>query len=306
MSKTAVRSLAVTVIASAIQFTGLMPSAEGIVRRDDVDDQQYIDFGAQFPSVGMFSSNGSIRGSGVLISSGGTGQSRWVLTAAHLSTPNEFTIDDSLYTVSEFIRHPDWGGDGGGLTTGLENDIALARLDAAVSGVTPSAWHDNDGDLLTGLELVSVGFGRSGTGLTGGSGSAGTKRAAENTLETLGAASPLTPPETAFEYLFQNPDNDFVGAGARPLEGIGAVFDSGGPVLADFGDGFVVVGIHSYVRNNDGSNNLGTYGDDMGSTRVPLFDDWIMATVPEPKTWSLLSGLAVLATVVLWRRRRAH
>ena len=301
MSKTAVRSLAVTVIASAIQFTGLTPSAEGIVRRDDVDDQEYIDFGAQFPSVGMISSNGSIRGSGVLISSGGTGQSRWVLTAAHLSTPNEFTIDDSLYTVSEFIRHPDWDADGGPLATGVENDIALARLDSPVSGVSPSAWHDNDGDLLPGLELVSVGFGRSGTGLTGEtSGSAGTKRAAENTLETLGAASPLTPPETAFEYVFNEPGS----LNVRALEGMGVLYDSGGPVLADFGDGFVVVGIHSYVRNNDGAR--GTYGDDMGSTRVPLFDDWIESTIPEPKTWSLLSGLAVLATVVLWRRRRAH
>jgi hypothetical protein len=204
------------------------------------------------------------------------------------------------YTVSEFIRHPDWDANGGPLATGVENDIALARLDTAVSGVTPSAWHTNDSDLLTGLEVVSVGFGRSGTGLTGGSGPFGTKRAAENTISTLGAQSPLTPPATAFEYIFHSPDNPL----ARALEGIGALFDSGGPVFADFGEGFVVVGIHSYVRNNDDSDHLGTYGDDMGSTRVPLFDDWITVTVPEPKAVGLGAGLAVLLTVVYWRRRR--
>ncbi len=286
----------------AVTFVSLWaPSTEGIVRRDDVDDQDYIDFGAQFPSVGEFATNGSIRGSGVLISEAGAGESRWVLTAAHLATPNEFTIGDTLYAVSEFIRHPDWDADGGPLDTGVEDDIALARLDTVVSGVTPLPWHDNDGDLLPGVEVDSVGFGRTGTGLTGEqSGTSGTKRAAQNTIETLGTTAPLTPPESAFEYVFNEPGS----ADVRDLEGMGVLYDSGGPALADFGDGPVVVGIHSYVIDQD-DQGRGTYGDVMGSTRVPLYDDWIASTIPEPGTWGLLSGFAVFAAVAVWRRRRS-
>jgi hypothetical protein len=278
-------------------FTCLLPDAEGIVRRDDVPDQDYIDLGASFPAVGLFSSDGTTRGSGVLISETGTGSSEWVLTAAHITTPNQFFIDGTVYEVAEVIRHPDWGGESGGPPgSGIADDIALVRLSMPVSGVTPMQWHSEDNDLQPGVEVFTVGFGLSGTGLTGESGSAGTRRAAENTIEARGSTSPLTPIATAFEYHFHAPEE----SAARAMEGMGVLYDSGGPVVVDFGLGNVVVGIHSYVMDNDGQGR-GTYGDVLGATRVPLYSQWIQETIPEPHTAVLFGGALILLAALRHR-----
>ena len=272
---------------------------QGIVRRHDVADQQYIDFGATFPAVGELFSGTSRVGSGALVSETGTGSSVWVLTAAHVTTPNKFSVGGAMYDVAEFIRHPEYGGGTGGPpSSGIENDIALARLDLAVVGVTPMQWHDNDANISAGVNVVSVGLGLSGTGETGEvSGTAGTRRAAENTIRAIGSNAPTTPVATAFEYRFRSPTT----SGVRPLEGMAVFLDSGGPVVADFGGGSVIIGVHSYVRNNSGTR--GTYGDDLGATRVPLYNAWILSTIPEPSTLVLLGGAAMVLTVA--RRRRA-
>ncbi len=273
----------------------------GIVRRDDVVDQDYIDFGADFPSVGLLkTSGGSVRGSGSLILEPGRATSEWVLTAAHvdITAPAIFEIGNTSYDVIEFIRHHEWEeSTGGPPATGVENDIALARLAQRVPDVNPLGWHDGDDDISAGLHVVSVGLGLSGTGLTGEGGSAGTRRAAENTIDSIGSASPMTPPRTAFEYLFHAPgDPD-----ARDMEGMAVLFDSGGPVVADYGDGFVIIGVHSYVRDIDGQGR-GTYGDYVGSTRVPLYNEWIVTTIPEPSTLTLLTGVTLVFSLI--RRKR--
>ena len=271
--------------------------ADGIVRRDDVADQEYIDLGANFPAVGLLSHGGTTRGSGVLIAQEDGAPSRWVLTAAHIHTPNTFEVGGNAYGVESFTRHPDWGGDEGGPPgSGIANDIALVELSLAVSNVTPMKWHDTDGDLGTGLEVFTVGLGLSGTGLTGEGGSVGTLRAAENTISAMGSSALVTPVATAMEYTFHHHDD----TNARDLEGMAVLYDSGGPVVADFGSGNVVIGIHSYVRDNDGSGR-GTYGDDLGATRVPLYDDWITETIPEPHSLVLLLGGFLLLR--LFKRR---
>jgi hypothetical protein len=272
--------------AGLLSFSGAL-TAEAIVRRHDVADQLYLDFGAQFPSVGRLTSATGL-GSGVLISS------RWVLSAAHLSTPTQFAVGDGLYTVEEFIRHPDWDGS---VTNG--NDLALARLSGSVTDVAPSVWYTGSNEI--GQIGVSVGFGNTGTGLTGQqSGTAGIRRAAENSIESLGSGSPFTPPrppDDTLEYLFNEPGDTNV----LPLEGMAAQGDSGGPVFIDFGDGYRIAGIHSFVWNMDGGS-LATYGDVVVSARVAAYDDWILATVPEPRTWALLAGLAALAVCAVRRR----
>jgi len=273
----------------------MLPQAEGIVRRHDVDEQEYIDLGGSFPAAGLFLHNTSPQGSGVLISETGVGASEWVLTAAHINTPNFFNINGVNYDVAEMIRHPGFGGSTGGPPgSGLADDIALVRLTEPVVGVTPMRWHDDDADLQAGVEVFTVGLGLSGTGLTGEEGTSGTRRAAENTIFARGAQSPQTPIPTAFTYRFHAPTDSDV----RPLEGMAVFLDSGGPVIADFG-GDVVIGVHSYVDDRDGGGR-GTYGDDVGSTRVPLYDEWILGTIPEPNTITLL-GLAVIA-LYAWRR----
>lgn len=281
---------------------GLAPfDAQGIVRRDDVADADYVDFGKRFPAVGALFAGTSRAGSGALIYENGAGDSRWVLTAAHITTPTRFVIAGEEYDVEEFIKHPGYeGGTGGPPGSGIADDIALARLSLPVADVTPLPWHDNDDSISVGTDVISVGLGLSGTGLTGEvGGTAGTRRAAENTIRAIGSPSPMTPVATAFEYRFRSPGTE----GVLPLEGMAVLFDSGGPVVADFGAGWTIIGVHSYVRNNSGTR--GTYGDDLGATRVPLYNAWIMETVPEPSTLALFGGAAMALAAARRRLTRA-
>ncbi len=271
--------IAATATVAAFFLFLSVPAAEGIVIRHDVADQEYVDLGAEFSTVGRLTSSTSL-GSGVLI------HPFWVLTAAHLTTPNQFALGDQVYTVGEFHRHPDWDGQ---VTNG--DDLALAKLSEPVSGIAPSNWYTGHGEL--GEIGISVGFGNTGTGLTGQqSRTTGTRRAAENTLERLGSGAPHTPPrppDDTLEYLFNEPGDGNV----RALEGMAAQGDSGGPIFVDFGEGYEIAGIHSFIWNMDGGS-LATYGDVVVSARVAVYDEWITATVPEPRMWSLLAGLIVL------------
>lgn len=275
----------------AVAAIGFVPEAYGIVRRDDKPETDYLLLAEQFPSVGQLSNNGSIRGSGVLI------HQEWVLTAAHVSG-NELTFDGTLYTIAEFIRHPDWDGNASN-----GDDIALVRLNTAVSGVTPSSWFT--GTDQTGVDGISVGFGRTGTGLTGEiAGTHGIKRAGQNTIEGVGAPLGGPPfgfqrPESVFEYEFNAPGDP----GVLPLEGMAATYDSGGGFFAEVDGSWEVAGIHSYVLRPEGET-LGQYGQVVGSTRVSLYDEWVVSTIPEPSTWALFIGTAGLGVALLGRRRR--
>lgn len=279
-------------ILAAILLAGSVLPVHGIVRRDDVADQQYIDFGNQFPTVGRLTINGNTHGSGVLI------DSRWVLTAAHLSVDTngfDFANGDGLHTVDQFIRHPDWSGT---VTDG--NDLALARLSEPITNVSPSDWYTGSDEL--GKIGVSVGFGRTGTGLTGDTQGAGTKRASNSLIEQITQSPPPQEPNPiadTLEYSFYSPDED--PDDVLALEGAAGRGDSGGPIMMDFGDGYLIVGIHSFLWT-EGAENVGFYGDTVVSTRVAAYDDWIVSTIPEPGTWALWGGLVAFAAVAVWRR----
>lgn len=278
---------------------GVCQDVGGIVRRHDVADTEYVSAATNFPTVGYLATSGTIRGSGVLVGVTTNDLSRWVLTAAHIVSPNQFVIQGVTYPVVEFVRHPSWDGSAGGILGGggSLDDIALAliQVPAGSSLPSPSLWHGSDADLQVGLLLDTVGAGRPGDGLTGESGSAGTLRAAQNTLQAIGSRSPLTPVATVFEYRFHAPGNSAV----RPREGMAVFLDSGGPVWADFGNGDVVIGVHSYVRDNDGQGR-GTYGDELGATRVPLYDTWIRDVMDAyADEWVSVSTLAVGAGSIL-------
>ena len=88
-----------------------------------------------------------------------------------------------------------------------------------------------------------------------------------------------------------------------PIPHSSAAGDSGGPAFADFGNGPQVVGLVSWGVNPTNLSN--PYGSGSGDitylTRVAPFNDWILATIPEPGSGSLMLAAALL---VGCRRRK--
>src|SRR5262249_9778439 len=118
-----------------------------IVRRHDVADADYIAFGAQaqFGCVGKM--GGACWGT--------IGTPIFVLTADHCTKQTVLTINAQNHSV---VRTFTPGG----------SDSGLLQLATPVTDVTPAALYGGADE--RGLVGVSVGFGSTGTGLTGDTG----------------------------------------------------------------------------------------------------------------------------------------
>jgi hypothetical protein len=287
----------------------LTQSAWGIVRRDDVDDSQYINLAnqPQFAAVGkVFTSTSA--GSGTVIANGW-----WVLTAAHVVagapvSSISFQIGASTYTAQNVFIHP--GYPGGPLPTA---DIALIELSAPVAGVTPAQIYTGTNEI--GKHGHSVGYGLTGTGITGFiTNTYGTKRAMRNVIDLIILPNGASDPNgTILLSDFDSPDgtNNSLGSGSSPtpldLEGMGAPGDSGGPVFIEEGGVWYIAGVHSFIGDPGPPAGNGQadarYGDILGSTRVSSYAGWINSVVPEPAS---MTALAIGLIGLLARRRRSR
>jgi hypothetical protein len=224
-----------------------VPLASGIIIRDDRADARYLALGAQFPaecSIGR-------AGEGTLITPD------WVVTAAHVargSSSPTVNFDGVEYKIAAKFIYPNW-------QDMQPNDIGLIKLAEPVIGITPIRVYEGTDE--AGKQVIFVGRGGTGTGLTGPTHEDRQKRGATNTVESVD--------HDWLHFTFREP------ASATDLEGVSGPGDSGGPALIEKSGKYFVAGIS--VWGQPGKNGRGTYGAQEGYTRVSSYIGWIKNTL---------------------------
>jgi len=266
-------------------------SVSAVTIRDDQPDQDYLDLAVSpdYAGVGTFASG--LTGCATLIAPD------WVLTAAHLfvASSGTFTINGATYAADQLIKHPQF-------VSGQElqgYDMGLAHLTTPVSGVTPATRYS--GSLEPVYVMTFVGFGLTGTGLTGATKADFKKRAFQNMADgDFGNAAVLLGSD--FDSPHSAAENHFGDPTPLPFEGCAAYGDSGGGVFLTADSTTYLAGVISFVAAIDGNGNS-DYGDLTGFGRVSAFNNWINMNIPEPSALGL-TGFGAACLWLLGRSRR--
>jgi hypothetical protein len=234
----------------AILATNL--SAAAIIRRHDRDDAGYLALGAQYPAVTKLGG-----GTATLI------DPQWLLTAGHVVaslTPFDRTVafNGRTHFIQAVATHPEWRP-----KSRLKSlDLALVKLSQPVTGVAPAGVYEKRNE--EGQDVVFVGPGQYGDGLSGPQGDDGKWRGATNTVASV--------MENWITFKFDRPPN------ATELEGISGPGDSGGPALVELDGKTYVIGISS-ANDDAGAAGPCRYDSTEYYARVSTGADWIHKTV---------------------------
>lgn len=300
----------------------------GSTRRDDVPDSAYRNLGNRnvFKSVGRveidYGQGYEAIGTATLY-----GRDRLV-SAAHV-------FDDSALSGAVGVRinfgrgrisNIDFTTPGvvninpGYNSNNLRNDVSVVFLPQPFSLAPGRLYHGRR--IKLGSTITFVGYGDTGTGLTGSRFYSIDKRGGQNALDRYLHGS------QDFEVDFDRPGtsryNSLGSSKALALEGLIGPGDSGGSVWVRKGGHWKVIGINDYgvdwYPNGRGNGIEDDYGDRSGFIYLPKYSRWIasletpastaglarsqsaLSAVPEPAPF-VLFGLA--AFVLLARRRRA-
>lgn len=251
------------VIVSSILWAGSI--------RHDVEDSLYMNLGnsSAYASVGRFmgtTPTSSYSASGVLIAS------NWVLTAAHVvdqATSLNFTIGNTVYSSTQWIAHSNWDGN-----ASHGYDIALVKLDTNVSGIVAAQRYKGTNE--TGKVATYVGYGMTGTGLTGATTFDAQKRAGQNVIDggiRVGKTTGILLSD--FDNPLSSSDNSYGSSTPLGMEYLIAPGDSGGGVFIQENGIDYLAGINSFGWGKLDGNPDSDYGDVSGATRVSIYNKWI-------------------------------
>lgn len=147
-------------------------SSDAIIIRHDRDDARYRELAKKYPQACLVG-----RDAGTLIAP------QWVLTAAHVAAvkrkgTHKIKFDDGEFGIDQILLHPEW-------RDGEAPDIALIKLAAPVPNIEPAHLYTDHDEV--GKQVVFVGFGGTGNGITGPTKDDGVKRAATNKVVSADA-----------------------------------------------------------------------------------------------------------------------
>jgi len=226
-----------------------------IITRHDVDDSAYLNFAQQLPVTANVVKYNSTDVAGTLISP------QWVLSAAHVGETikknQKLILGKDSIEIEKIIIHPGW------LEHERPEDIALIKLKKPVANAAVIELYKGRDE--KDKEVIVVGNGDFGTGLTGPRGNDGKFRAATNLVDDT--------TEYYLTWKFTDPRND--PKRATKLEGISGPGDSSGPAFIKVNGKYLLAGISSGQSTKATNGKEGFYGVTEYYARVSTYIKWI-------------------------------